>query len=118
MILAQAFRSAGFKKLVLYNTHGGNTSLIDVMARDLRAEFRLRMFALHGSGGIPFEGLNPQERAYGFHAGEVETSFLLASVPKLVDRSAYTTNYIADIAKPELLRPENAPAIFSWLTPT
>jgi len=114
--LGASISSAGFKKLVLYNTHGGNTSLIDVMARDLRAEFGLRMFALHGSGGIPFEGLNPQERAYGFHAGEIETSFLLASMPKLVDRSAYTTNYIADIAKPELLRPENAPAIFSWLT--
>jgi creatinine amidohydrolase len=114
--LGASISSAGFKKVVLYNTHGGNTSLIDVMARDLRAEFGLRMFALHGSGGVPFEGLNPQERAYGFHAGEVETSFLLASMPKLVDRSAYTTNYIADIAKPELLRPENAPAIFSWLT--
>jgi creatinine amidohydrolase len=114
--LGASISSAGFKKLVLYNTHGGNTSLIDVMARDLRAEFGLRMFALHGSGGIAFEGLNPQERAYGFHAGEIETSFLLASIPKLVDRSAYTTNYIADIAKPELLRPENAPAIFSWLT--
>ncbi len=46
-------RAPGFKKLVLYNTHGGNTSLIDVMARDLRAEFGLRTFALHGSGGIP-----------------------------------------------------------------
>jgi creatinine amidohydrolase len=114
--LGASISSAGFKKLVLYNTHGGNTSLIDVMARDLRAEFGLRMFALHGSGGIHFEGLDPQERAYGFHAGEVETSFLLASMPKFVDRSAYTTNYIADIAKPELLRPENAPAIFSWLT--
>jgi creatinine amidohydrolase len=114
--LGASISSAGFKKLVLYNTHGGNTSLVDVMARDLRAEFGLRMFALHGSGGIPFEGLDPQERAYGFHAGEVETSFLLASMPKLVDRSAYTTNYIADIAKPELLRPEDAPAIFSWLT--
>ena len=109
-------RSAGFQKLVLYNTHGGNTALIDVMARDLRAEFGLRTFALHGSGGISFEGLDPQERAYGFHAGEVETSFLLASVPELVDRSAYTANYIADIAKPELLLPENAPATFAWLT--
>ncbi len=114
--LGASLSSAGFRKLVLYNTHGGNTSLIDVMARDLRAEFGLRMFALHGSGGVPFEGLDPQERTYGFHAGEVETSFLLASVPKLVDRSAYTVNYIADISKPELLRPENAPAIFSWLT--
>ena len=114
--LGASISSAGFKKLVLYNTHGGNTSLIDVMARDLRAEFGLRTFTLHGSGGIPFEGLDPQERAYGFHAGEVETAFLLASLPNLVDRSAYTVNYIAHVEKPELLRPENAPAVFSWLT--
>src|SRR5450631_2324700 len=114
--LGASLAGAGFKKLVLYNTHGGNTSLIDVMARDLRAEFGLRTFALHGSGGIPFEGLNPQERTYGFHAGEVETSFLLAAVPELVDQSAYTVNYIADVNKPELLRPENAPAVFAWLT--
>jgi creatinine amidohydrolase len=114
--LGASLASAKFQKLALYNTHGGNTSLIDVMARDLRAEFGLRTFALHGSGGVAFEGLSAQERAYGFHAGEVETALLLASVPELVDRSAYTSNYIADAAKPELLRPENAPAVFAWLT--
>jgi creatinine amidohydrolase len=108
--------SAKFQKLVLYNTHGGNTALIDVMARDLRAEFGLRTFSLHGSGGISFEGLSPQERAYGFHAGEVETALLLASIPGLVDRNAYTSNYIADVSRPELLLPENAPATFAWLT--
>jgi len=114
--LGSSLSGAGFRKLVLYNTHGGNTSLIDVMARDLRVEFGLRTFALHGSGGIPFEGLSPQERAYGFHAGEVETALLLASVPELVDQSAYTVNYIADVNNPELLLPENAPATFAWLT--
>jgi creatinine amidohydrolase len=114
--LGSSLSKAGFRKLVLYNTHGGNASLIDVMSRDLRAEFGLRTFALHGSGGILFEGLNPQERTYGFHAGEVETSFLLASAPELVDCSAYTSNYIADISKPATLLPENAPATFAWLT--
>jgi creatinine amidohydrolase len=114
--LGASLSSAGFRKLALYNTHGGNTALIDEMARDLRAEFKLRTFTLHGSGGIKFEGLNPQERAYGFHAGEVETAFLLAAAPELVDRSAYTANYIADVAKPEMLLPENAPATFAWLT--
>jgi creatinine amidohydrolase len=114
--LGASLSSAGFRKLALYNTHGGNTALIDVMARDLRAEFKLRTFTLHGSGGIAFEGLNAQERAYGFHAGEVETAFLLAAAPELVDRSAYTANYIADVAKPEMLLPENAPATFAWLT--
>jgi creatinine amidohydrolase len=114
--LGASIAGAGFRRLALYNTHGGNTALIDVMARDLRAEFRLRTFAVHGSAGANLDGLTPQERAYGFHAGEVETAFLLASVPELVDRSAYTANYIADSAKPELLLPENAPATFAWLT--
>lgn len=114
--LGASVSSAGFRKLTLYNTHGGNTALIDVMARDLRAEFGLRTFALHGSGGAAYDGLTAQERKYGFHAGEVETALLLASVPELVDRAAYTTNYIADVNAPELLLPENAPATFAWLT--
>jgi creatinine amidohydrolase len=114
--IGASLAGAGFKKLVLYNTHGGNRSLVDVMARDLRAEFGLTTFALHGSGGIQFEGLNPQERAYGFHAGEVETALLLAGIPELVDRCAYTSNYIADISNPATLLPEGGPATFAWLT--
>jgi creatinine amidohydrolase len=114
--IGASLAAAKFRKLVLYNTHGGNTALIDVMARDLRAEFQLRTFTLHGSGGVSYEGLTPQEGKYGLHAGEVETALLLASVPELVDRSSYTSNYIADAAKPEMLLPENAPATFAWLT--
>jgi creatinine amidohydrolase len=108
--------ASGFRKLALYNTHGGNSSLVDVMARDLRAEFGLRTFALYGSGGVRYEGVSAQERAYGFHAGEIETALLLSATPDLVDRSAYTVNYIADVEKPETLLPENAAATFSWLT--
>jgi creatinine amidohydrolase len=114
--IGASLAASGFKKLVLYNTHGGNSSLVDVMARDLRAEFGLRTFALYGSGGITFEGVSEQEKAYGFHAGEIETAFLLSAVPELVDTTAYTVNYIAQVDKPELLKPENAPATFAWLT--
>jgi creatinine amidohydrolase len=114
--IGASLAASGFKKLVLYNTHGGNSSLVDVMARDLRAEFGLRTFALFGSGGITFDGVCAQEKAYGFHAGEIETAFLLSATPELVDTTAYTVNYIADVEQPELLRPENAPATFAWLT--
>ncbi|WP_446744032.1 creatininase family protein [Silvibacterium acidisoli] len=114
--LGASLHASGFKKIALYNTHGGNSSLVDVMARDLRAEFGLRTFSLFGSGGISFEGVSEQEKAYGFHAGEIETAFLLAGTPELVDTSAYTVNYIADVGKPELLKPENSPANFAWLT--
>lgn len=108
--------ASGFKKLVLYNSHGGNWSLVDVMARDLRAELGLRVFCLFGSGGAPLTGLGAQERAYGFHAGEMETSLLLSAIPELVHTDQYTVNYIAHIDKPELLKPEQASATFAWLT--
>jgi creatinine amidohydrolase len=108
--------ASGLKKLVLYNTHGGNSSLVDVMARDLRAEFGLRTFTIFGSAGASFEGLNAQEKKYGFHAGELETAFLLAATPELVDTSAYTVNYIARIEDKEILQPENGAANFAWLT--
>ena len=108
--------ASGFKKIVLYNTHGGNTSLVDVLARDLRAEFGLRTFSLFGSPDTAFEGVSQQERTYGFHAGEIETAYLLHAVPELVRKEEYTTNYIARVDQPELLRPEGSSANFAWLT--
>jgi creatinine amidohydrolase len=108
--------ASGFKRLVLYNSHGGNTALDDVMCRDLRAEFGLRTFYLSSSAGAAAEGLSEQERVYGFHAGEWETAVLLHGTPELVNTKAYTSNYIAHLDAPELLKPEFAPATFAWLT--
>jgi creatinine amidohydrolase len=114
--IGASIKASGFHRVCLYNTHGGNTALDDVMARDLRAEFGLRTFYLSGAAGASPEGINAQERAYGFHAGEWETSLLLAATPDLVHTDQYTANYIARIDNPKLLLPEFAPATFSWLT--
>ncbi len=114
--LGASLAVGGFKKVVLYNTHGGNTSLVDVLARDLRAEFGLRTFSLFGSPGAAFEGVSQQERTYGFHAGEIETAYLLHATPELVNVKEYTTNYIARVDAPELLKPEGSSANFAWLT--
>lgn len=114
--LGASVAASGFKKMVLYNTHGGNTSLVDVLARDLRAEFGLRTFSLFGSPGAVFEGVNEQERTYGFHAGEIETAYLLHAAPELVHRDEYTANYIARVDEHELLKPEGSAANFAWLT--
>jgi len=114
--LGASVAASGFQKLVLYNSHGGNTSLVDVMARDLRAEFGLRTFSLFGSPGASFDTVSPQERTYGFHAGEIETAYLLYGTPELVHPDQYTSNYIARVDKPELLKPEGSNANFAWLT--
>lgn len=114
--LGASIAASGFKKVVLYNTHGGNTSLVDVLARDLRAEFGLRTFSLFGSPGAAFEGVSEQEKTYGFHAGEIETAFLLHGTPALVHPDHYTANYIARVDHPEPLKPEGSSANFAWLT--
>jgi creatinine amidohydrolase len=114
--IGASIAASGFHKLVLYNTHGGNSSLVDVMARDLRAEFGLNTFCLFGSAGATFNGIEKQEKTYGFHAGEIETSLLLHAIPELVHTSEYTVNYIAHVDDPDLLLPENASATFAWLT--
>jgi creatinine amidohydrolase len=114
--LGASIAASGFTKVVLYNTHGGNTSLVDVLARDLRAEFGLRTFSLFGSPGVVFEGVSAQERTYGFHAGEIETAYLLHAAPELVHPEEYTANYIARVDHPELLKPEGSSANFAWLT--
>jgi creatinine amidohydrolase len=114
--ICASIAASGFKKVVLFNTHGGNTSLVDVLARDLRAEFGLRTFSLFGSAGAAFEGVSLQERTYGFHAGEIETAYLLHATPELVHPEEYTANYIARVDQPELLKPEGSSANFAWLT--
>jgi creatinine amidohydrolase len=114
--IGSSIAASGFKKVVLFNTHGGNTSLVDVLARDLRAEFGLRTFTLFGAPGAVFDGVSEQERTYGFHAGEIETAFLLHAVRELVHTDQYTTNYIARVDEPELLKPEGSAANFAWLT--
>jgi creatinine amidohydrolase len=91
-------------------------SVLHDMARDLRAEFGLRMFHMGGNAGAVLEGLSAQEKKYGFHAGEVETAWLLAATPDLVDTSAYTANYIALVEDASILSPEFGAVNFAWLT--
>ena len=113
--LAASLLASGFRRLVFFNTHGGNSSLVDVMARDIRAEFGLQVFCLFGAD-IPLPGLDPHEARYGYHGGEVETSLLLAAAPDLVDVSKYTACYIRGRAEKGRLVPEKGAATYAWLT--
>jgi creatinine amidohydrolase len=60
--------------------------------------------------------LNPQERTWGFHAGEWETSVMLAIAPDTVQMDRAICHYPAFLEDPGKLRPENAPATHSWVT--
>lgn len=78
--------AAGVKTLVLLNSHGGQIAPMDIVARDLRvAHDMLVVAASWFAMGLP-EGLfSDTEEAFGIHAGDMETSVMMALHPGLVD---------------------------------
>ena len=83
--IGESVHRAGVRKLVIVNSHGGNVSVLDIVARDLRV--RLGMLVVAASWhrfGYPDETFSAHERAHGIHAGEVETSLMLRFRPDLV----------------------------------
>ena len=78
---------AGVKKLVLFNAHGGHVGAMDVVARELRAAHGLIVYSVSwfnlplGAAGAQFSA---DEHRFGVHAGEIETSMMLALAPHQV----------------------------------
>ncbi|MGX9979205.1 creatininase family protein [Methylobacterium fujisawaense] len=83
--IGAAVHRAGCRKLVLVTSHGGNSGLIDLVAGELRARFRMVAVTTSWARlGYP-EGLFPaDEIAHGIHAGGIETALMLALRPDLV----------------------------------
>jgi creatinine amidohydrolase len=91
--IGESVAAAGVRKLVLLNSHGGQVGLMDVVARDLRARLGLLVYSVNWFG-LPLVGPNGEdvnalfsahEHRFGIHAGEIETSMMLALAPELVD---------------------------------
>lgn len=86
--LASAIAASGFKKLVLFNSHGGNTDMLNMISRDIRIDFGLEVFVFDWWFTSFWEkGLRDlkQSGTYGvFHACELETSLMLHAQPESV----------------------------------
>ncbi len=59
---------------------------------------------------------SPQEAAYGFHAGEWETSLMLALAPSLVRGARAICHYPARLDDAGELRPEGSAITVAWTT--
>ena len=89
MELGACVARAGIKKLVLLNSHGGQVSVMDIVARDLRSAHDLIVYSTNWYTlplGDAVMGLFPSdEHRFGIHAGDMETSMMLALRKKYVD---------------------------------
>ena len=86
--IAKSIAASGFKKLILFNSHGGNTDMLNMISRDLRIDLGLDILVFDW-WFTPFwnEGLEgiKESGTYGvFHACELETSLMLAVSPETV----------------------------------
>ncbi|MEX8192124.1 creatininase family protein [Comamonas guangdongensis] len=78
---------AGVRKLLLLNGHGGQVSVMDIVARELRIRHGLLVYSASWFGLVDDEA-NRQfcahEHRFGIHGGEVETSMMLHLAPQSV----------------------------------
>jgi creatinine amidohydrolase/Fe(II)-dependent formamide hydrolase-like protein len=118
--IALSVARAGFKRLVLLNSHGGNPPVLDYIARDLHEETGMQLFSIMISRmGLPDPVTDPNENAWGMHAGDSETSWVLALAPELVHMERTATDGVGDYPRmPEGIRhlAVRGPVGFSWLT--
>ena len=90
--IGESVAAAGVRKLLLFNSHGGQVSVLDLVARDLRARLNLLVYScswfnlpLHDAQGQDLNALfSAEEHRFGIHGGEIETSMMLALAPQRV----------------------------------
>src|SRR5262249_27530220 len=84
--IGEAVHLAGLRKLVIVNSHGGNSEVIAILTRELRV--RLGMLAVASQWrrfGLPPDTYAAYDATYGIHAGDIEASLMLHFRPDLVD---------------------------------
>ena len=117
--LVDAVAGTGCRKLVIVNSHGGNSSLIDILAHEARAKHAL--FAVTASWqrfGYPDGLFAEPERAHGIHGGEIETALMLAFRPDLVRMNTAQDFVPASVALEQnarWLRAFGRPTGFGWM---
>ncbi|RYY89889.1 MAG: creatininase family protein [Comamonadaceae bacterium] len=86
--LGECVARAGVKKLLLFNAHGGQVSLLDIAARELRMRCGLIVYGCSWWNLPLGDAVNgqftPDEHRFGVHAGQIETALMLALRPDTV----------------------------------
>jgi creatinine amidohydrolase len=116
--LGESLVRAGLRKLVLVTSHGGNVPAMELVARDLRV--RLGMLVVTAGWhrfGYPDGAFAEDEKKHGIHAGDVETSVMLAAMPESVrkDRSPNATPSTVAMAREFKWLSASRPAGFAWM---
>ena len=86
--LAASVHRAGCRRMLFFNSHGGQPQLLDMLCRDLRVQFGMLAVQTAWFNLIDISDLfTASELHHGIHGGEVDTSMMLHLHPDLVTMS-------------------------------
>ena len=74
----------GIRKLVMVNSHGGNEEIMGIVARELRVRADMLVVKTGWTRFAPQGLISEEERRFGIHGGDLETSLMLYFRPELV----------------------------------
>ena len=119
LAIGRGIAAAGVRRLVLFNTHGGNVSTMDIVGRTLRVEQDMAVFSVNWFDlGLPARVADADELRFGVHGGLVETALMLALAPDRV-RMALAENFHSarrDHARQFAILGDGRSSRFSWAT--
>jgi creatinine amidohydrolase len=119
--IGESVYRAGLRKLVIFNSHGGQPQIAQIVARHLRSERRMMVVVASSYGfGEPEAMFSDLEQRHGIHGGANETSLMLHLAPQLVrrDKVANFPSAAAEVEKRHKeLRLEGDPGVgIGWQT--
>lgn len=117
--IGQSVHRAGVRKLLILNSHGGQSGVARIVVQDLRVKLGMLAVAANtyslGATTAPFPA---QEARHGIHGGAVETSLMLHLRPETV-RSAHMADFkpasVEQESRDTVLR-THAPTTIGWAT--
>lgn len=115
--ITEMLHDKGIRKLLMLNAHGGNSPLMTIVATEARHRFGMLAVATSWTRfGLPPDTVSDREKALGIHAGEIETSVMLALYPDLVDMSKAQSypSFQEDLYHDAQLLRAYGPHAFGW----
>lgn len=118
MEMADSIYRAGFRKLVLMNSHGGQPQVMEIAARDLHQKYGDLLVFPFFTWRVPHitkDLLTDKEKEFGIHAGDAETSIMLSLLPEQVKMDKAVCEFPYGLPEDSLLTMEGK-LPFAWLT--
>jgi len=108
----------GFKRFILFNSHGGNSDLMRVAARELRVQHDMLAIAASWYRMVDLSGYaDTAELEHGIHGGLIETSVMLYLAPDSVDMSKASAfaSYAAELTRTQTHLSATGNVQFGWM---